>query len=77
VAGMPHKRLGQEVALFVETKGEGQHISISDIQHVLSDTPFWQPRRIIEVSHFLYTSSGKVRRSEVVKQALQAEKAKV
>ncbi len=73
VAGIPHKRLGEEVALIVETRNEPHQVSLPDVQHALADTPFWQPRKIIDVDKFLYTPSGKVKRKEVVKKAIISE----
>ncbi len=74
VAGIPHKRLGEEVALIVETKSEDVSVSLTEVQHALSDMPFWQPRKIVEVDHFIYTTSGKVKRKEVVKKSLKEKK---
>jgi O-succinylbenzoic acid--CoA ligase len=73
VAGIPHKRLGEEVALFVETRNSPYPVSLTDVQHALSDTPFWQPRKIVDVERFLYTASGKVKRKEVVKKVISSE----
>lgn len=67
VAGIPHPKLGEEVALIVEAEGKVEHTLLSEVQHALTDTPFWQPRKMLTVPAFAYTESGKVKRRETLK----------
>ncbi len=69
VSGTAHDKLGEEVSLFVEMEGKVPAGLLSDVQHVLSDTPFWQPRKLIAVPKFLYTTTGKIMRSDTVAHA--------
>ncbi len=65
IAGVPHKRLGEEVTLFVEEAGAGK-LRLSDIQHAMAESPFYQPRKLVYLKKFLYTASGKIRRKDTV-----------
>lgn len=67
VAGIPHPKLGEEVALVLEAEGKVDHALLSEVQHALTDTPFWQPRKLLTVPAFAYTESGKVKRRETLK----------
>ncbi len=66
VGGLPHPKLGEEVCLFVESPDQEDPISLTEIQNVLSDSPFWQPRKIIYLKAFSYTETGKIMRKDSV-----------
>lgn len=67
VAGIPHDKLGEEVALIIESEGIPANDLLAEVQHALADTPFWQPRKLISVAAFDYTPSGKIMRSETLR----------
>ncbi len=77
VAGIPHEKLGEEVALFIEAEGSLSRDLLSEVQHTLSDTPFWQPRRLVTASEFLYTPTGKIIREDTARRALEGENSKL
>ncbi len=58
IAGMPDDRLGQRVVLF--TEGKVDDLDLSTIEW---ESPIHKPREVIELDRFLYTESGKIRRS--------------
>jgi O-succinylbenzoic acid--CoA ligase len=71
VAGIPHPKLGEEVALVIESEGLPARDLLSEVQHALSETAFWQPRKLLAISDFTYTPSGKIMRSATLSQALK------
>jgi len=73
VSGIPHDKLGEEVALFLEAEGLPTSDLLAEVQHALSDTPFWQPRRLIALSEFEYTPTGKIMRSETVRKSVPSK----
>lgn len=70
VAGIPHEKLGEEVALFIEAEDLPAADLLGEVQHALADTPFWQPRKLIPVSRFLYTDTGKIMRKATAERSL-------
>lgn len=70
VGGIPNEKLGEEVALFIEAEGLPAKDLLAEVQYALSDTPFWQPRRLVVVSEFAYTPTGKIVRSETLRRSL-------
>lgn len=72
VAGIPHEKLGEEVALFIEAEGLPASDLLGEVQNSLANMPFWQPRKLIPVSGFLYTDTGKIKRKATVQHALTA-----
>lgn len=70
VAGIPHEKLGEEVALFIEAEGLPAADLLAEVQHALADAPFWQPRKLIPVSRFIYTDSGKIVRKATAERGL-------
>jgi len=66
VAGIPDSTLGEKVALFIE--GEEQ----PDPDEISFQNAYQKPKQIIRLKKFLYTESGKVRRTETVKSWLDS-----
>jgi O-succinylbenzoic acid--CoA ligase len=67
VAGIPHETLGQQVVLLME----GEPLAMQtehELQSRLKDdlSPFEQPKRVLYVNHFQYTSTGKINRVKTV-----------
>ena len=60
IAGILDSRLGEEVALFVE--GD----EIVDLESIEWDNPYQKPRKVVQISGFERTLSGKIRRKETV-----------
>jgi O-succinylbenzoic acid--CoA ligase len=75
VAGVPHKTLGEALTLFVESDEEGlKSLRLSEIQNLLRDMPFWQPREIVGIEKFRYTPSGKIKRKTTLRAWLKQSK---
>ncbi len=66
VSGIPDALLGQKVALFIE--GE----DVLDLDEIAFPKAYEKPREIINLKKFLYTESGKVKRTETVKSWLDS-----
>jgi O-succinylbenzoic acid--CoA ligase len=66
VHGLPHEVLGNEAVLFVESQSK------VNIPEVNWDFPQQKPRRVVHVSNFLRTSSGKIRREATISQIPQS-----
>jgi len=66
VGSLAHPKLGEEVCLFVEAPDHEEDISLTEIQNVLSDSPFWQPRKILYLKQFSYTETGKIIRKDSI-----------
>jgi O-succinylbenzoic acid--CoA ligase len=66
VSGIPDALLGQKVALFIE--GE----DALDLDEIAFPKAYEKPREIINLKKFLYTESGKVKRTETVKSWLDS-----
>lgn len=69
--GIPDKKLGQSLVLFVESKARTTHVST--IQKLLKDrlSKYEVPKEIILVENFVYTSSNKLNRNQTAQQYLK------
>lgn len=67
VAGMPHDRLGSELALVVEAERDAVMEEMLAAEFGTMPDQYEKPRKIYFLPAFVYTASGKINRVETVK----------